>query len=50
MLDSDGGVTAVLKRAIELQPLAENRARGIAIDGWGTWRSARLLEADFVRS
>ena len=50
VLDSYGGVTAALKRAIELQPLAEDRACGIAIDGYGTWRSERLLEADFVRS
>ena len=42
VLDSYGGVQAALKRAIEVQQVAQDRSSGVAIDGCATWRSARL--------
>lgn len=36
VLHSYGGVTVALKRAIELQPLAENRSVGTTIDAYST--------------
>ena len=42
LLDSYGGVTAALKRAIELQPLAEDRPFRVVIDSYSTWQSTRL--------
>ena len=50
LLNSYGGVTPALKRAIELQPLAENRPVGVVIDSYSTWRTTRLLEVEFERS
>ena len=41
---------AALKRAIELQPLAENRPIGVVIDSYSIWRTTRLLEGEFERS
>ena len=51
VLDSYGGVIAVLKRAIRCQMLAdaENRSVGEVIDGYCSWRATRLPEADFDR-
>ena len=50
LLDSYGGVTAALKRAIELEPLAQDRSFRVAIEGYCTWRATRLLEVDFEHS
>ena len=47
LLDSYGGVTGALKRAIELEPLAQNRSRRIVIDGYSACRSTRLLGTRF---
>ena len=51
VLDYYGGVTAALKRATRCQTLADtaNRSVGEVIDGYGSWRATRLLEADFDR-
>ena len=43
VLDSYGGVTPALKRAIELKPLAKGRVVGVAIDRYVTWGSTRFL-------
>lgn len=48
-LDSYGGITATLKRAIVLPPCAENRSVGVVIGGRSTWRATRWLEGDFNR-
>ena len=47
VLDSYGGVQAALKRAIEVQQVAQDRSSGVAIDGCATWRSARLWGVHF---
>ena len=47
LLNSHGGVTATLKRAVELQPAAEGRSFQVVIDGERTWQSQRLMEARF---
>ncbi len=47
ILDSYGGVTAALKRAIELEPLAQDRSFRVAIDGYSTWQATRLLGTHF---
>ena len=47
VLDTYGGVTAALKRAVELQPAAEGRSFQVVIEGEHTWQSQRLLEARF---
>ncbi len=47
LLNSYGGVTAALKRAVELQPAAEGRSFQVVIDGERTWQSQRLMEARF---
>ena len=41
------GVTAALKRAVELQPAAEGRSFQVVIDGERTGQSQRLIEARF---
>ena len=46
-LNSYGGLTAALKRAVELQPAAEGRSFQVVIDGESTWQSQRLMEARF---
>ena len=47
LLNSYGGVTAALKRAVKLQPAAEGRSFQVVIDGKRTWQSQRLTEARF---
>ncbi len=47
LLHSYGGVTAALKRAVELQPAAERRSFQVVIDGERTWQSQGLMEARF---
>ena len=47
LLDSYGGVTAALKRAIELEPLAQDRSFRVVIDGYSTWQSPRLWRGRF---
>ena len=47
--DFCGGITAALKRAIELPPWAEDHSVGGVIDGDSTWWATRWLEADFDR-
>ena len=47
LLNSYGGVTAALKRAIELEPLAQDRSFRVAIDGCSTWQATRLLGTHF---
>ena len=49
VLNSYGGVTAALKRAVELQPAAEGRSFQVVIGGERTGQSQRLMEADFSR-
>ena len=49
LLNSYGGVTPALKRAIELEPLMKGGSVGATIDGYSTWRTTRLLEGDFGR-
>ena len=44
---SDGGVTAALKRAVEVQPAAEGRSFQVVIDGERTGPAQRLMEARF---
>ena len=44
---SYGAVTAALKRAVELQPAAEDRSFQVVIDGKRTWQSQRLVEVRF---
>ena len=46
-LDGYGGVTPALKRAIELQEATQDRSFRLGIDGYSTWQTKRLLEADF---
>ncbi len=46
-LDSYGGVTPALKRAIELQSSARDRSFKLGIDGGSTWLSERLSGAFF---
>ena len=46
ILDSYGDVTAALKRAIELEPLADRSFR-VVIDGYSTWQSTRLWRGPF---
>ena len=47
LLYSYGGVTAALKRAVELQPAAEGRSFQVVIDGESAGQSHRLVEARF---
>ena len=47
MLDSYGGVTAALKRAIEVQQLAQDRSFGVAVDSYSTWQATRLLGTNY---
>ena len=47
LLNSYGGVTAALKRAVEGQPTVEGRSFQVVIDGERTGQSQRLLEARF---
>ncbi len=47
LLNSYGGVTAALKRAVERQPAVEGRSFQVVIDGERTGQSQRLLEARF---
>ena len=47
LLNSYGGVTAALKRAVEGQPAVEGRSFQVVIDGERTGQSQRLLEARF---
>ncbi len=47
LLDSYGGVTPAVKRAIELEPLAQDRSFRVAIEGYSTWQATRLPEVDF---
>lgn len=42
VLDSYGGVTPALKRAIELESLAQDRPFQVAIDGYSVWRPQRF--------
>ena len=49
LLNSYGGVTAALKRAVEGQPAAEGRSFQVVIDGERTGQSQRRMEADFSR-
>ena len=46
-LDFYGGVTAELKRTIELHPTVEDGFVKRMIDGYRTWRATRLLGAPF---
>ena len=43
VLDSYGGVTPALKRAIKLEPLAKGGAVRVAIDRYVTWGSTRFM-------
>jgi len=43
VLDSYGGVTPALKRAIKLESLAKGAAIRVAIDSYVTWRSTRFM-------
>ena len=45
LLNSYGGVTAALKRAVEMQPAVEGRSFEVVIDGERTGQSQRLREA-----
>ncbi len=47
LLNSYGGVTAALKRAVEGQPAVEDRSFQVVIDGERTCQSQRLMEARF---
>ena len=47
LLNSYGGLTAALKRAVELQPAAEDSSFQVVIDGERSWQSQRLMEARF---
>ena len=47
VLDSYGGVTAALKRAIEVQQLAQDRSFGVAVDSYSTWQATRLLGTNY---
>lgn len=49
-LDSYGGVTAELKRAIEVQPAVEDGSSQVMIDGYCTWWATRLLGVLFGRA
>ena len=44
---SYGGVTAAVKRAVEVQPAAEGRSFQVVMDGERTRQSQRLMEARF---
>ena len=48
-LDADGGITAVLKSEVELNPEEGDHAVGVVIGGDSRWRATQLLEADFDR-
>ena len=50
LLNSHGGVTAALKRVVELQPAAEGRSFQVVIDGERTWQSQGPMEARFGRA
>ncbi len=47
LLNFYGGVTAALKRVVELQPAAEGRSFQVVIGGERTWHSQMLREARF---
>ena len=47
LLHSYGGVTAALKRVVELQPAAESRSFQVVIDGERTRQSQGPMEARF---
>ena len=47
LVNSFGGVTAALKRAVELQPAAEGRSFQVVIDGERTRQSQGLMEGRF---
>ena len=49
VLDEFGGLQAALKRSVELKKRHGKGSRKAMIDGYITWRSARLAEADFER-
>ena len=50
LLNSYGGVTAAPKRAIELQPLLEDRSVKLVIDDYRAWRARRFLGTRFGRA
>ena len=47
VLDTYGGVKGALKRAIELQSVAQERSFQVVIDGYRTWHATRLLRTPF---
>ncbi len=47
LLNAYGGVTAVLKRAVEGHPAVEDRSFQVVMDGERTGQSQRLMEARF---
>ena len=42
VLDAYGGVQAALRRAVELERMAEDGSRRVVIGGFTTWQSRRL--------